>query len=562
MKTSCSFRFGLLDVAARRDARFTATQNQPFARLEDVNDEDAFLWPKMLTLEPDFGWPLDGSVEFLPANPEEAPLGWWSVELCGADGCFAHMPVLSVQLRDMQGGLTAHSSTGVTFTFARTIAAKVQILWYDKEGALLADETFLPDALTYFCERQVDEYSRIEIRVPAMSQPRRFLRVTRLLFGSWEVLDEARICQASMQEEIDPSLLTLPISTLEVSLFTPDGRFSLLDPRGVYKLLQWKQEIEAQKTIDGQDIPLGSYYLQEAEGTVGAVTKLSCVDAIGILDAIEYDGNLYGAIPLRQLLDDILTPKYFDFELAPEFEDVTLTGYLPICTKREALWQIAFAIGALIYQNRSRILQIRPLPKVLSRDISSDRKLLGHTVTMESLVTQVEVLSHHYAISYVGGPRELQRVKLAAGDHKVTFGRPVIFGGISGGILLKAHVNYCMVRVNEETEVTLFGYEYADTTTAHTTKNDHLPAGAKAGTVRVTDATLLDATKAQAAAQRLYDFYQNRYTDEGGVLPGAESVGEMLAVHNPGERTMTGYVQRLATDLYDGCVQTMLLRGR
>ncbi len=563
MKTSCSFRFGLLDVAARRDARFSATQNQPFARLEDVNDEDAALWPKILTLEPDFGWPLDGSQELLPTMREDAYLGWWVPVFSQEDGSFLQEPVLTVRLLDAQGASTQHSSTGLTLTFAKTPPAWLQVLWYDMEDRLLFDETFRPDALVYFCERQVEEYSRIEIRVQAMPAGNRYLHMTRLQFGSLEVLDESRVCQATIQEEIDPSLLTLPVSTLEISLFTPGGRFSLLDPKGVYKLLQWKQEIEAQKTIDGIDFPLGSYYLQEAEGTVGAVTKLSCVDAIGILDAIEYDGNLYYSKPLRELLDEILTPEYFDFELALEFEEVTLTGYLPICTKREALWQIAFAIGALIYPNRSRTFQVRPLPKVLSVGVDPQRKLLGHTVTMESPVTQVEVLSHHYAITtYAESARELHRVTLPPGDHKVTFGRPVSVTNISGGILLNRHPNYRMVRVSEEAEVILYGYEYADVTAVHTVTNDHLPAGVKAGTVRVTDATLLDATKAQAAAQRLYDFYQNRYTDEGGVLPGTECVGEMLAMRNTGERTLTGYVQRLSTDLYGGCVQTILLRGK
>lgn len=561
MKTSCEFQFGFLDVSARGDAQLSVTQTQPFARVTDINSEKPITPPKVLTLEPNFGCPLDGSGTLLPDTPESIAWGWWSAELSGEGGRFAREPVLTVRFSDDRGAETVHSSAGLTFTFAATLPKEVQIAWYGRGGMLLAEQSFAPDRFTYFCERQVEDYSKLVIRIPSMRFPGRYLRVTRLLFGVLELLDETRIGKAVLQEEVDPSLLTLPISTLELDFFTANGRFSLLDPMGAYQLFQWKQKIEANKSLDGVNIPLGSYYLQEAEGTVDAVTKLSCVDMLGILDTVEYDGGLYEDTPLSQLLTEILAPEGFQFALDPTFADVTIRGHLPVGSKREALWQIAFAIGAMMYPARRELLQVIPLPTRSSGEISPARKQIGHHVKLEKLVTQVDVVSHQYVRSEEES-KDLQRADLGVGEHKITFSTPVSVVSVEGATLVSAHANYCVVNVDTAGEVRVLGYDYADTTTVHTVKVTNLPAGAKQGVERIEGATLLDPAKAPAAAQRLYDYYQNRYTDEGGTLPGVELAGERQVLHSLGGRTLTAYTERVVTDLHDGCLQTLTLRGR
>ena len=83
MKTTCEFRFGFWDVTARGDAHFAVSQNQDYARIEDINAEDPIVFPNVATLEPDFGFPLDGSKEWLPDNARLTQWGWWSTDLSG-----------------------------------------------------------------------------------------------------------------------------------------------------------------------------------------------------------------------------------------------------------------------------------------------------------------------------------------------------------------------------------------------------------------------------------------------------------------------------------------------
>ena len=110
----------------------------------------------------------------------------------------------------------------------------------------------------------------------------RFLRASSILFGVLEVLDGTRLTKATLTEEVSPVTLTLPINKAEISFFTPNGRFALLDPTGAYKLFQWKQELTGYKTIDGQRTMLGKYYLQQATGTVDPVPALTREDIVAV----------------------------------------------------------------------------------------------------------------------------------------------------------------------------------------------------------------------------------------------------------------------------------------
>ena len=553
MTTSCEFRFSFWDVTARGDASFTVSQNQEYARIEDINLEDGITFPDVATLEPGFGWPLNGGKAWMPDNPSATAWGWWSTELSQADKTFAHAPTLTVTFTEN------HSSAGITFGFFATLPGVINIKWYDLQGSLLADEDFTPDSMEYFCDKQVEGYGKVIITIPSMQYAHRFLRVTSILFGVLEIIGAKRVTTAKLTEEISPVALTVPINTLGISFFTPNGRFALLDPQGAYKLFQWKQEISAYKMVNGARTFMGLYYLQNATGTVDAVTQLSCVDIIGILDTLEYKGGIYDALPLASLLETILTPEDITFEIDPAFEDVTISGYLPICTKRAALQQIAFAIGAVLDPTRNEVMRFYPASMTAAALIPPSRKIKGHKITLEDLVTQVDVTAHKYLLS--DELKEVTKTTLAAGQHTITFNTPVSITAVTGATLNTVHPNYCVVTVAAAGEVVLSGYEYIDATTVHTVKIDPLPAGAKYSAKTFSTATLVDPAKATAVAQRLYAYYQNRYTDEGDVLPGDEIPAEQATVTSLGGKTLTGPLQRIVTDLAGGCIESIKVRG-
>lgn len=553
MKTTCEFRFGFWDVSARADASLQVTDNQPWARIEDINREDGAVFPNTVTLEPGFGWPLDGSKEWFPAIPQNENWGWWSGQLSQADGSFAAPQTLTVTFTEN------HSSAGLTFRFFATLPRSINIKWYSLKGELLQDRDFIPDSLEYFCECQVENYGKVIVTIPSMAAAHRFLRCAFLLFGATEIIDWRRVQKASLLEEISPVSLTLPVSTLNLSFFTPGGRFSLLNPSGAYRLFQWKQQVTAYASLEGEKRYMGVYYLQEASGLADSLVDLQLVDIVGVLDTLSFDGGIYNGVPVRELLDAVLEPEDVGYALDLSLENVTLTGYLPVCSKREALQQIAFALGAIVDTTRGDVMRFYPLPSGACSAIEPSRKITGHKVTLGELVTRVDVTAHSYRLD--SEARELVKTVLPPGLHRLNFSAPAKTEAAAGGVLVKSHPNYAVVEVSRETEVILTGREYRDDASVFTVQTDPLPAGAKSSAKAVKDATLLDAGKAMKAAQRVYEYYQLRYTGEGRLLPGGERVGQKAELQSLGGRTLSGPVERIITDLTGSCIITMTMKG-
>lgn len=559
MQTACKFRFGFWDVTAAGDAKPTVNDNQAFADIADVNNEgEVPELPNVATLEHNFGWVLDGSREVLPDDAAAYPWGWWSESISGDDCSFVDPPQLVVDFMDDSGAATPHSSAGITLDFVGTLPRLVQIEWYGADGGLLASGEFAPDSMTYFCEQQVFDYCRVVITVPAMRWPGRYLRVIGVLFGCIKVLGGGEVISARLTQEIDPAGLTLPVGKLDLSFYSPDGEFDLLDPAGAYQLFQYRQRIEVYKSIDGEQQQVAECYLQEASGTVDAATELVCQDIIGVLDGVEYDGGIYEDKPVLELLDEILTPEGVDFTIDAAFAGVTLSGWLPIGSKRAALQNIAFAIGAMVLTCGGGGVRFVPLPTVCAADIGVSRKIVGHKVKLGELVTQVDVTAHRYEL---GDSGQLAKSTLGVGEHKITFIRPAEVSGVRGATLLEAHPNFCRVQVDAAGEVTVNGREWENMETVYSAALPSIPAGCSPGVKSVSNATLVDGTRAQAAAERLLAYYQMRYTDEGQSLPGWETVGDMAAIHSLNGRTIEGYIERLVTDLSGGALQTVEIRG-
>lgn len=552
MTTSCEFEFGFWDVTARDDAIFSAPGNRHFADLESINTEDGATMPELSTLEHN-AWTLNGSKTLMPEDTTDYSWGWWSEEISGADGAFINPPVLITTFTEN------HSSAGITLRFFSTLPKTVNIKWYSLTGQLLADEDFNPDSVDYFCDYQVENYGKVVITVLSMNLPYRYFRCTKILFGVLEILDTSRITKAVLCEEISPVGLTLPIKTLKLSFFTNGGRFQLLDPSGAYRLFQWKQQMKASDTINGECQPMGVFFLQEMTGQVDSLVDLELVDIIGVLDTINFAGGIYDATPVRTLIDSVLDEEDIEYDLDPSLENKTITGYLPICTKRIALKQIAFAIGSVVDTSRQGMLRFRPIPSTVSHTVSVARKIIGHTVKLEELVTRVDLTIHAYRLSEE--TKELINTTLSVGRHRLIFNAPASVQEVAGGILVDSHPNFAVVDVSVAGEVTLIGNEYVDDTSVYTVQTDELPSGAKPSTKSIKDATLIDAEKAPEVAQRLYNYYQLRYTDDGKLLPGNEQIGQIIELQSIGGKTITGPIQRLTIDMAGGCLTKLTMRG-
>lgn len=561
MKTGCSFGFGLWDVSAVNDAKLATTSSQAFADVQSANGgNDRRELPQVATPDWVLGWMLDGSTAPLPDNAEDYPWGWWSAEPAGDDCSFAVPPVLVVEFADSAGNVTLHSSVGITLSFAGVLPRDLLIRWYGENGDLLAEGEFCPDSAEYFCDMAVENYARVEIEVPAMSWPRCYLRLVNVLFGCYTTLGDNDVISAELTDEVDVSGNTLPISEMKLSFYTPNGRFALLNPAGQYQYFQYRQKLAAYQTIDGVERKLGEYYLKSAEATVDEVTKLNCVDIIGILDGEEYKGGYFENVPLADVLSELLAPLDVGFEICPELAAKSVTGWIAPDSVRAALQRIVFTVGGYVRIDGDGKIRI------LTGDseciaIGADRKVMGHKVTMNELVTGVTVTS--YSWREESSRSEVWRGELTVGEHEVYFDEPVRVVSAVGAEVIEIfeRLNGCRLNVSADGEVVISGYAFEVTEQEHSRDVAGVPVGTRQNIKRFDGVKTMTVAGAEEAAERLCEYYQRRYSDEGMVLPGDEFAGAMVELASLGGMSVVGQIERLSVDLTGGGLQTIKIVG-
>lgn len=360
MNTSTRVEFGLYDVTARSDSTPTTEQAKAFCNLsKDLLLESVPSQNKYGTLETR-QWLMDGSFLFFPEAPRQYFWGFWSAEQSNGNGIFATPPVLNIRFDKN------HSSSGLTLHFYSPTddwASKVKVQWYDANDGLLAVAMFTPDAVDYYCACKVENYCRIQLAFLETNRPGRYLKLAGIDYGVYLHFSGDEIIKARVLEECDPLSAEISINTLNLTLFNQEGRFSILNPEGYFDVLQHRQKLTVWEDVrrSAHDTSttsycMGTFYLDDWSNEDDTLADFTAIDTIGLLDGSPFDGGVYDT-HVASLAAEILSgyPYTLDSVLGEE----RIQGYIPAGTRREALQQLAFAIGAVVdcrrnHPNRAR----------------------------------------------------------------------------------------------------------------------------------------------------------------------------------------------------------------
>lgn len=564
MRTNTRVEFGLYDVTARGDSSPACDAAQPFCSLRrDLLVEAVPSQVKYGTLE-SRQWLMDGSFSFFPEVPEAYFWGLWSAVQSGESGAFTDPPVLDIQFSQ------AHSSSGLTLHFYAPTgdwASKLKIQWYGADGGLLASALFTPDAVDFYCAKKVDRYCRIRLTFLETNHPGRYLKLAGLDYGVYLHFAGDEIVKAHVLEECDPLSAEISINTLGLTLYNKEGRFSILNPEGYFDVLQHKQKLtvwedvrpEARST-SSTSYCMGTFYLSDWENSGDTLADFTAVDAVGLLDGAPYDGGVYDTTA-GALAADILDG--YSYTLDAELAAGRVQGYLAAGTRREALQQLAFAIGAVVDCSRSDLIRISPAPARASGMIAYDRKFQdGSKVTLTPLITAVAVTAHRYQAEDAAS--ELYKDTLEPGTYQVTFSAPAVADSltVTGATLAGRGVNRCTLTVAKSGEVCVTGRKYVDSTIILRRAAANLPPNAQDNELTVTDATLVSPDRATAVADRVLDYYAQRYEQTFRMIAGDEKLADRLIVQSFGGEMVRGVLTKLEFDLTGGFVADAKVVGR
>lgn len=561
MRTSAKIVFGLYDITAKDDSNLSIDDKQTFSDLDELK-QDNVNEIKYATLEKNY-FNLDGSKVLLEYNAKAQGIGLWSKSMSDSKGLFQKPPTLLITFSQV------HSSNGITFQFSEdNYCNDLNIKFYNND-TLLKDLSFTPNESTYFCSEIVENYNKLIITFKKTNNPYRYLKLINIVYGQNRVFTPSEITSANILEEIDPLSNEISINTLEFSIFSRDEAFNMLNPKGIYKLLQSRQMFRVYEMNDGIEMDMGTFYLDEWKNETEAISNMKAIDLIGLLDKTTYYGGIFYDEQVDIILIRILETANMD-EHTITFDDdnlrkIHLSGYIPICTHREAIQQVLFSAGLVADCSRSKKIKIYKLKDSNVKNIPYDRKKQdSETVELNDIVTGVQVTSHQYLYNtnnqVYSEKKELYNSDLEVGEHFIKFSEPVYGIAVEGATLLDFSCAYAKVNVTTKGNVKIEGYEYYHVTKVYESKIE-VKDNDKENILQVTDATLISDNNAQEVADRILNYYQNTYKMNVDFKIEDESISDTAIVDTLYNQKLKGNIKKMDIDLTGGFIASSTIIG-
>jgi len=418
-------------------------------------------------------WLLDGSREIL----DEQSIGFWSASMSGPDARFENPPEIVIEFD------RRYTSPGLFLTFdpgSGEYCSSVTIQWF-QGTAKLYEGSYQPGAVEYFCAHTAEAYDKIVIRLNATSVPYRYAKLSKIMFGVSRTFYREELRNVKAVQEVSIISDQVAINTLD---------FTLDSQHNVEYMFQFKQPVFA---YDGETL-IGVFYIDDSKRRGAGLYDISCKDAIGVLDDEPYPARMLINASVRELLEDILG-GYFDLDLDAALSAAAITGYLKDGSRRQALQQAAFALGAMVDTSGSEAVRVYRDREASPRKIPQGQVYTGGSVDKSAIVTAVQVVAHTYS---------------ATGEGSDT--------------------------------VEVDGVTYYHSTTTTTISNPNATASDKQNVVEVKDATLVNLENVTAITQHLYNYYTMRDTQNVRIVMDGEKPGDHIAAPTPWGTVMNGYI--------------------
>ncbi len=431
MKTNAKISFRLIDVTAKSDSILSVNDKQDFVDLDDLKSDEV-TEIKYGTLEKN-QFALDGTFELMPDTLSNMCL--WSKSMSNENCNFETPLTLEINFTE------THSSPGITFLFSKAgdYCNNLNIKYYDDEDTLISDVNFKPNSYEYIASNIVENFKKIIITFYSTNNPYRYLKLYKILYGYEKVFNEDTLMSANLIEETDFISSELSINTLDFEVYSEDDDFNIINPKGVYNVLQERQKIEVVEELlaENKEIKMGTFYLDTWTSEKDNLMKFSAIDLIGLLDKTTFYGGFYENIYFEDLIEEIMTSAGFteeDYEIQEELKSIIINGYLPVCTHREALQQAVFVACAIVDNSRGDIIKIYRL------DSKTDVKTFNSENIFEStretsrmdVVTGVSLTIHKYEQPETpeaftkGDLEEVASAIVILGKNIIVFDEPII----------------------------------------------------------------------------------------------------------------------------------------
>jgi hypothetical protein len=418
------------------------------------------------------------------------------------------------------------SSVGILLTFntmSGDYADHINVQWYS-DDELISSMDFEPDDTKYFCNNYVMHYDKILITFLHTSKPIRPVFLTRIDYGIYREFLSDEIRQVSCLQEINAISENISINTMN---FTVGAKTNIPFD------LQKKQKLALY--FNGSLI--GNFYLKNGAKKSKTDYYMDAHDALGILDGNEYHGGIYTGQLVPDVVADIFQDEDFNYLLSDAFDNVALHGYIPYTSKRNALVQIAFAIGAVVDTSNYDGVVIYPKQTAKTGEFTGADVFNGLTLEHSDVVTGVRLTVHDYQQS--SETAEIYKGVLN-GTAQVIFSEAYHDLSITGGAINSFGDNFAFI-TGTGAEVVLSGKKYSHYTSTIIKENPNIVFNKNIKEVQ--DATLVYSGNASTVLDRVYEYYQHAENVICDVLLGDKMIGQVVDVDTDYDGVKTGTIE-------------------
>lgn len=548
------------------------------------------------TFEPD-SWLLDGRHKFIPSSSTK--VGFVSDVISDSNGDFSSPILLTITLDS-----TYTFEQLIRFSFSEVsgdYCTELKVEYRNSSDVLIDDETYYPDAYEYRAELPTKPIANVKyIRVYFYSTNRPYRHLRLLDIGFDDILFRGNeIKSASIVEEISRYSTELKSNSLEVSLFSPSGEFSVVSTTGMFSGLEENQPADMYEEIDGVTNYMGRFYLNNFNSPTPNKMDLSLKDGIVLLDKSQYLGGFFhwGAftglsapylpehIYSDDLIIEIMNAAGLDYEIEAALENIEMNGVLRIGTCRTALQQVLFALGAYATCSRSSKVVIRKAE--LSEDIvtpdyelTSAEKGMSQSVDLKPLVTSLDLSYFTYTYepqTYVSPGVYLNEVKifdgnLALGEYLIDLYPNIVyhFGAVGSPTAVVDFTSAASLdSLNRRT------YLIFECTTAGTwnqtgsgifrnkewTRNVLLAGVADKNRITIKDSQFISPSNCENVADELFSYFQERYIQKVRLYATPIKPGDSVVVDTYDGKQIQGIVEKVSTNLSGGFISDVEIIG-
>lgn len=289
--------------------------------------------------------------------------------------------------------------------------------------------------------------------------------------------------------------------------------------------------------------------------------KLDCISAIGLLAAMNYNGGIWtqdAPTTVQDVIEDILDGSGLTFTYEPFYADQQITGWIGICTKRQALQQVLFAMGLNLVHLATGEIQVTAIEAENPTVITDTAVYVGGSVGTPSGINKVVLLEHNFT---VGTTVETIFDGLVTEDNfLIRFPAPyhdlVLTPASGSGITIReSGVNYAILGLpGDPANAKLTGQIYIDSPAQFEMTVDE----GSTRVANVTDAYLINQFNSVNALERLARYYSTAVDNQMAVIfSGNERPGDYVTIRNAYNEIITGFIAKIDVS-YSGVNKAIL----